>query len=60
MDRRRFVSLIGAFRAGRVLTGSLNAQSKQINPPSYDEVRSKLSGTRLFVVPYGHNDYGWP
>jgi alpha-mannosidase len=59
LDRRRFVSLIGAFGVSQVVPESAKTQSNQTKRPSYDEVRSKLSGAKLFFVPYGHNDYGW-
>ena len=59
IDRRRFMGVMGAWGASAALPPALGAQSDQPSPISYEEVRAKLAGTKLFLVPYSHNDYSW-
>ena len=59
IDRRRFMGVMGAWGASAALPPALGAQSDQPSPISYEEVRAKLAGTKLFLVPYSHNDHSW-
>jgi len=60
INRRRFVALMGILGVHAAAPpGTGTDQSTRATPPSYEKVRSKLAGTKLFFVPYGHNDYGW-
>jgi alpha-mannosidase len=58
IERRRFMTALGALGLGAV-TRPRTSQSSAPAAPSYEEVRSKLAGTKVFIVPYAHNDYGW-
>ena len=59
INRRRFMGVMGVLGAEAALPGTFAAESNSSAPLSYEEVRSKLAGTKLFFVPYAHNDYGW-
>ena len=59
MNRRRFVAILGSLGAGAALPVTMESQSTQAPALSYEEVRSKLAGAKLFFVPYYHADYGW-
>ena len=59
INRRRFMGLMGVLGAEAGLPGTFAAKSKSSIPLSYEQVRSKLAGTKLFFVPYSHNDYSW-
>src|SRR5215471_760177 len=58
MQRREFLTWLGVLGSGTVASTG-GAQSQEYSRASYEEVRSKLSGKKLFVLPYSHNDYGW-
>jgi alpha-mannosidase len=59
MNRRRLLALMGALGASAALPNSIAGISDAPSAISYEEMRSKLSGTKLFIVPHAHNDYGW-
>jgi alpha-mannosidase len=48
LNRREFLGLLGAV-----------AQSAPAAPVSPAEARTALAGTKLIIVPYAHNDFGW-
>src|SRR5881628_3614723 len=59
IKRRRFMATLGALGVGAVMPGTAGLQSSEPARLSYDEVRSKLANTKLFFVPYAHNNFGW-
>src|ERR1700722_10212078 len=52
------MTLLGV-RAAFPLDAKADAQAGASAVMSYEEVRAKLASTKLFWIPYTHNDYGW-
>lgn len=59
MDRRRFVLVMGALGVASGLSPSARSQSDENARLTYDGVRSKLAGSKIFLIPYSHEDDGW-
>ena len=59
IERRRFLAALGTLGMGAAMPAALAPQEGKPVRLSYEEVRSKLAGTKIFIVPYAHNDYGW-
>ncbi len=59
INRRRFMALMGVLGASAGVSPTIGSESSQSSASTYEEVRSRLAGAKLFFVPYGHNDYGW-
>src|SRR5215472_12255430 len=57
MDRRRFMFAMGAL--GAAARRSPAAQAGEKPPLTYNEVRSKLAASKIFLVPYSHDDYSY-
>jgi hypothetical protein len=59
LSRRRFVAFLGAIGADTALPRALESEPERVGSVSYEQARSMMARTKLFFVPYGHNDYGW-
>ena len=55
IDRREFLGMM-------TLLGAAAQAAAQVGDPestSYEEVRSKIEGAKILLVPYSHNDFSW-
>ena len=58
IDRRRFLESLGVLGAAAPLAAQAQ-EGAETEMPSYEEVREKIKGSKLFFVPYSHNDFSW-
>lgn len=55
VDRREFLGMMA-------LLGAVAQAAAQVGDPestSYEEVREKIAGAKILLVPYSHNDFSW-
>ncbi|MDE0102082.1 MAG: hypothetical protein OXN89_06860 [Bryobacterales bacterium] len=55
IDRRDFLGMLALLGAA----AQAAAQTGDPASESYEEVRTKLEGAKLLLVPYSHNDFSW-
>ena len=58
IDRRRFLESLGVLGAAAPFAAQAQ-EGAEAEMPSYEEVREKMKGAKLFFVPYSHNDFSW-
>ena len=58
VDRRQFLEAL-TFLGAAITHARAQAPDNDRRMPSYEEVREAMKDTKLFFVPYSHNDYSW-
>jgi alpha-mannosidase len=56
MNRREFLCLMSALEGLAVPSGLLFAADAKLD---YQKIREKLSGMKLFIIPFSHVDWAW-
>ena len=58
VDRRQFLEAL-TFLGAAITHARAQTPDNDRRMPSYTEVREAMKDTKLFFVPYSHNDYSW-
>ncbi len=55
IDRRDFLAMLALLSAATDAAGQVGDEESE----SYEQVRKKLEGAKILLVPYSHNDFSW-